>query len=151
MIDICKKEISKNKPVYLMGTGTPQDIVESVAHGVDIFDSRLPARNARHGTLFTKKGSISLLTKKYANDKSPIEKGCKCLACQNYSKSYIRYMIKEKEATGLRLATIHNQYFVLKLTEQIRKEIKSKNINKYKNEFMKNYKLKEKRGSFSYC
>jgi len=151
MIDVCKKEIPEKKPVYLMGTGTPQDIVEAVSHGVDIFDSRLPARNARHGNIFTKKGSINLLKRIYSQDTKPIEQGCKCFACQNYSKSYIAYMMKQNEATGLRLATIHNQYFVLKLTEQIRKHIKNKTFNKFKKEFMKNYKFKEQRGQFSYC
>ena len=151
MIDVSKKEIPKEKPIYLMGTGTPHDIVEAVAHGVDIFDSRLPARNARHGNLFTKKGSINLLSRKHSDKLGPIEKGCKCFTCRNYSKAYVAYMIKQKEATGLRLATVHNQYFVLKLTEQIRKEIKKGTFNRFKKDFMKNYKFKEQRGHFSYC
>lgn len=150
MINISKKIIPEEKPVYLMGVGTPHDIVESISRGVDIFDSRLPARNARHGSLFTKKGTINLRNSQYQKDMSPIEKGCNCFSCKNYTKSYISYLLKQNEAVGLRLATIHNLFFLNNLIIKIRQEIKKGTFLKFKNKFLKNYKYKSKRGNFSY-
>jgi queuine tRNA-ribosyltransferase len=150
MVDISKKIIPKEKPIYIMGVGTPQDIVECVSKGIDIFDSRLPARNARHGTIFTRKGAINLLRRDYIADTTSIEKDCKCFTCSNYSKAYVAYLLKQNEGSGLRLATIHNLYFVNELITQIRNEIKKGTFEKFKKNFFNKYKFNEERGKFSY-
>ena len=109
-----------DKPRYLMGVGTPQNIVEAVYRGVDFFDCVMPSRNARHGNLFTWKGKINLLNEKYAEDEKPIAEECGCPACRNYSRSYIRHLFKAREALGMRLAVLHNLYFYNDLMQKIR-------------------------------
>ena len=109
-----------DKPRYLMGVGTPQNIVEAVYRGVDFFDCVMPSRNARHGNLFTWKGKINLLNEKYAEDERPIAEECGCPACRNYSRSYIRHLFKAREALGMRLAVLHNLYFYNELMQKIR-------------------------------
>ncbi len=109
-----------DKPRYLMGVGTPQNIVEAVYRGVDFFDCVMPSRNARHGNLFTWKGKINLLNEKYAEDERPIATECACPACKNYSRSYIRHLFKAREALGMRLAVLHNLYFYNDLMQKIR-------------------------------
>ena len=109
-----------DKPRYLMGVGTPQNIVEAVYRGVDFFDCVMPSRNARHGNLFTWKGKINLLNEKYAEDERPIAEECNCPACRNYSRSYIRHLFKAREALGMRLAVLHNLYFYNDLMQKIR-------------------------------
>lgn len=150
MIDLSKRIIPKDKPIYIMGVGTPHDIIECVSKGIDIFDSRLPARNARHGNLFTKNGAIDITKKKYLKDIKPIEKDCQCFTCRNYSKAYISYLLKQNEGSGLRLATIHNLYFINRLMGKLREEIKKGTFDKFKKTFLKTYKFKEERGLFSY-
>ena len=97
-----------DKPRYLMGVGTPQNIIEGVHRGVDFFDCVMPSRNARHGNLFTWRGKMNLLNEKYKDDPRPIDEGCGCPACRHHSRAYIRHLIKAKEALGLRLAVLHN-------------------------------------------
>ena len=109
-----------DKPRYLMGVGTPQNIVEAVYRGVDFFDCVMPSRNARHGNLFTWKGKMNLLNEKYAEDSRPIAEECACPACRNYSRSYIRHLFKAREALGMRLAVLHNLYFYNDLMQKIR-------------------------------
>ncbi len=109
-----------DKPRYLMGVGTPQNIVEAVYRGVDFFDCVMPSRNARHGNLFTWKGKINLLNEKYAEDERPIAEECSCPACRNYTRSYIRHLFKAREALGMRLAVLHNLYFYNDLMQKIR-------------------------------
>jgi len=108
------------KPRYLMGVGTPQNILEGVHRGVDFFDCVMPSRNARHGNLFTWKGKMNLLNEKYARDERPIDENCGCPACRHHSRSFIRHLIKAKEALGMRLAVQHNLYFYNELTQKIR-------------------------------
>ncbi len=108
------------KPRYLMGVGTPQNILEGVHRGVDFFDCVMPSRNARHGNLFTWKGKMNLLNEKYARDERPIDENCGCPACRHHSRSFIRHLIKAKEALGMRLAVAHNLYFYNELTQKIR-------------------------------
>ena len=120
IIETVEPYMPKDKPRYLMGVGTPQNIVEAVHRGVDFFDCVMPSRNARHGTLFTWQGKMILLNEKYSEDPRPISEGCGCPACRNYSRSYIRHLFKAKEALGMRLAVLHNLYFYNELMQKIR-------------------------------
>lgn len=120
IIETVEPYMPEDKPRYLMGVGTPQNIVEAVYRGVDFFDCVMPSRNARHGNLFTWKGKINLLNEKYAEDPRPIAKECQCPACREYSRSYIRHLFKAREALGMRLAVLHNLYFYNDLMQKIR-------------------------------
>ena len=120
IIETVEPYMPVDKPRYLMGVGTPQNIVEAVYRGVDFFDCVMPSRNARHGNLFTWKGKMNLLNEKYAEDERPIAEECGCPACRNYSRSYIRHLFKAREALGMRLAVLHNLYFYNELMQKIR-------------------------------
>ena len=120
IIETVEPYMPTDKPRYLMGVGTPQNIVEAVYRGVDFFDCVMPSRNARHGNLFTWKGKINLLNEKYAEDERPIAEECGCPACRHYSRSYIRHLFKAREALGMRLAVLHNLYFYNDLMQKIR-------------------------------
>ncbi len=120
IIETVEPYMPVDKPRYLMGVGTPQNIVEAVYRGVDFFDCVMPSRNARHGNLFTWKGKINLLNEKYAEDGRPIAEECGCPACRNYTRSYIRHLFKAREARGMRLAVLHNLYFYNDLMQKIR-------------------------------
>ena len=120
IIETVEPYMPTDKPRYLMGVGTPQNIVEGVYRGVDFFDCVMPSRNARHGNLFTWRGKINLLNEKYIADGRPIAEECDCPACKNYSRSYIRHLFKAKEALGMRLAVLHNLYFYNDLMQKIR-------------------------------
>lgn len=120
IIETVEPYMPTDKPRYLMGVGTPQNIVEAVYRGVDFFDCVMPSRNARHGNLFTWKGKINLLNEKYALDEKPIAEECQCPACKHYSRSYIRHLFKAREALGMRLAVLHNLYFYNELMQKIR-------------------------------
>ncbi len=121
-----------NKPVYLMGVGTPENILEAVDRGVDFFDCVYPSRNARHAHLYTNKGKINLLNAIHENDMSPIEEGCKCPTCQRYSRAYIRHLLKAKEMLGMRLCVMHNLYFYNNMMAEIRDAIENGNYAEYK-------------------
>ena len=123
IIDAVEPYMPKNKPRYLMGVGTPCNILEAVHYGVDFFDCVMPSRNARHGNLFTWNGKINLLNEKYMKDARPFDEGCGCPACRNYSRAYVRHLIKAKEAVGMKLAVTHNLYFYNELTEKIREAL----------------------------
>lgn len=112
--------LPKDKPTYLMGVGTPANILEAVERGVDFFDCVYPTRNGRHGHLYTNHGKINLFNKKYEKDMRPIEEGCGCPACQKYSRAYIRHLLKAKEMLGMRLCVLHNLYFYNTMMEEIR-------------------------------
>ena len=120
IIETVEPYMPENKPRYLMGVGTPQNILEAVHRGVDFFDCVMPSRNARHGNLFTWHGKMNLLNEKYARDSRPIDENCGCPACRNHSRAYIRHLIKAKEALGMRLAVLHNLYFYNDLMKKIR-------------------------------
>ena len=136
--------IPKGKVRYLMGVGEPEDIIEGVIRGVDIFDCVLPTRIARHGNAFTKYGKISLKNAKYKEDFTPIEEGCDCYACKNYTKAYIRHLVNVDEVLGGRLLSIHNIRFLIRLTEELREAIKEDRLLEYRDEFYKNYQMKQK-------
>ncbi|MBQ7940539.1 MAG: tRNA guanosine(34) transglycosylase Tgt [Clostridia bacterium] len=120
IIEAVEPYMPENKPRYLMGVGTPQNILEGVHRGVDFFDCVMPSRNARHGNLFTWHGKMNLLNEKYARDSRPIDENCGCPACRLHSRGYIRHLIKAKEALGMRLAVLHNLYFYNDLMKKIR-------------------------------
>ncbi len=119
-IDVVEPYMPKDKPRYLMGVGTPVNILEAVHRGVDFFDCVMPSRNARHGNIFTWHGKMNLLNEKYARDGRPIDENCGCPACRAYSRSYIRHLFKAKETLGMRLAVLHNLYFYNELMQKIR-------------------------------
>lgn len=126
MYDILEKvvpHLPKDKPTYLMGVGTPKDILEGVERGVDFFDCVYPSRNGRHGHLYTGSGTVRLLNAKYELDDRPIEEGCNCPACRRYSRAYIRHLLKAKEMLGMRLCVLHNLYFYNTLMADIRKSL----------------------------
>ena len=112
--------LPKDKPTYLMGVGTPANILEGVERGIDFFDCVYPTRNGRHGHLYTNFGKINLFNKKYEKDMSPIEEGCQCPVCQTYSRAYIRHLLKANEMLGMRLCVMHNLYFYNTMMEEIR-------------------------------
>lgn len=125
----------ENKPRYLMGVGTPGNILEAVSRGVDLFDCVMPSRNARHGHLFTKSGIININNAKYARDEKPIDEQCHCPVCQMYSRGYIRHLLKANEMLGMRLAVMHNLYFYNNLLKEVRETIENGTFDTYKNEY----------------
>lgn len=120
IIDVVEPYMPENKPRYLMGVGTPCNILEAVHRGVDFFDCVMPSRNARHGNLFTWHGKMNIMNEKYIADSRPIDENCGCPACRDYSRAYIRHLLKAKEALGMRLCVLHNLYFYNDLMEKIR-------------------------------
>ncbi len=124
-----------DKPRYLMGVGTPEDLVENVARGVDMFDCVMPTRNARNGTLFTTFGKITIKAARFTTDPDPIDPACGCYTCQHYSRSYLRHLYRAKELTYFRLATLHNLHYYLTLMGQIRTAILDGNFEKFRREF----------------
>lgn len=129
----------KDKPRYLMGVGSPDCLVEGVARGIDMFDCVLPTRIARNGTVFTRLGKLVVRNAEYARDFSPLEEGCGCYACRNFSRAYIRHLIKANEILGLRLTTIHNLHFLLHLMEEIRQSIMAGTFGEFYKEFFANW------------
>lgn len=128
-----------NKPLYLMGVGLPSNILEAVDRGVDFFDCVLPARNGRHGHVFTKYGKINLMNAKFELDENPIDEGCECPACKHYSRAYIRHLFKAKEMLAMRLCVLHNLYFYNKLMDDIRKAIEGDYFKEFKKEKLQNW------------
>lgn len=126
--------LPQDKPIYLMGVGLPSNILEAVERGVDFFDCVLPARNGRHGHVFTSTGKINIMNAKYELDDNPIDKGCGCPTCQHYSRAYIRHLFKAKEMLAMRLCVLHNLYFYNKLMEEIRNAIDGDYFEDYKEE-----------------
>ena len=137
--------LPKNKPTYLMGVGTPANILESVDRGVDFFDCVYPSRNGRHGHVYTHRGKINLFNAQYELDNEPIEEGCGCPACRNYSKAYIRHLLKAKEMLGMRLCVLHNLYFYNHLMEEIRTAIEEHRYSEFKRQTL--YGLQELDGN----
>ena len=128
IIEAVEEHMPESRPRYLMGVGTPQNIVEAVARGVDFFDCVLPARNGRHGRLFTQGGSINIKNEAYKTDSSPIDADCNCAACQNYSRAYIRHLFKSGEMLAMRLAVLHNLHFYNGLMARIRDAIENNEL-----------------------
>ena len=132
ILDAVVPHLPVNKPVYLMGVGTPANILEAVERGVDFFDCVYPSRNGRHGHVYTNQGKLNLFNAKYELDEGPIEEGCGCPACRTYSRAYIRHLLKAKEMLGMRLCVLHNLYFYNTMMEEIRQAIEDGNYQEYK-------------------
>ena len=135
--------LPKDKPRYLMGVGTPANILEAVDRGIDFFDCVYPSRNGRHGHLYTKFGKINLFNAKYELDDRPIEEGCQCPACRRYSRAYIRHLLKAKEMLGMRLCVLHNLYFYNHMMEDIRTALDEGRFTEYKKEMLESMNSKQ--------
>ena len=135
--------LPQNKPTYLMGVGTPANILEAVDRGVDFFDCVYPSRNGRHGHVYTNHGKLNLFNAKYELDERPIEEGCGCPACKNYSRAYIRHLLKAKEMLGMRLCVLHNLYFYNTMMEEIREAIEEHRYASYKKAKLEGFEMKE--------
>ena len=136
IIDAVEPHMPAHKPRYLMGVGTPVNIIEAVWRGVDMFDCVMPSRNARHGTLFTWDGIMIVQNAKYERDSGPIDAACTCPTCQQYSRAYVRHLLKAKEILGYRLAVMHNLYFYNTLMERIRTELEQGTFAKFREEMV---------------
>ena len=134
ILDVTVPHLPVEKPVYLMGVGTPANILEAVERGVDFFDCVYPSRNGRHGHLYTDHGKINILNAKFETDPRPIEEGCDCPACRHYSRAYIRHLMKAGEVLGLRLCVLHNLRYYNRLMEEIRSAIEEGRFAAYKAE-----------------
>ena len=143
IIDITAPVLPASKPRYLMGVGTPANILEAVDRGIDMFDCVYPSRNGRHGHLYTHHGKININNAKYINDERPIEEGCKCPSCRRYSRAYIRHLHKSGEMLGLRLCVLHNLYFYNHLMQEIRDAIDEGRFAEYKKEMLENLKVEK--------
>lgn len=132
ILDAVVPHLPENKPTYLMGVGTPANILEAVDRGVDFFDCVYPSRNGRHGHVYTNHGKMNLFNAKYELDDRPIEEGCNCPACRSYSRAYIRHLLKVKEMLGMRLCVLHNLYFYNTMMEEIRDAIDAGEFQAYK-------------------
>ncbi|MDO5015030.1 MAG: tRNA guanosine(34) transglycosylase Tgt [Clostridia bacterium] len=138
IIEVVEPHMPENKIRYLMGVGTPENILSAVKRGVDLFDCVMPSRNARHGQVFTSQGIINLNNKKYELDKKPLDENCNCPACSNFSRSYIRHLFKAKEILAMRLCVMHNLYFYNTLMEKIREAIKNDCFSEF---YSNNYEI----------
>ncbi len=136
-IQAVEEYMPKDKPRYLMGVGTPGNIIESVARGVDFFDCVMPARNGRHGHLFTWNGIINIKNEKYMRDELPIDPECDCPVCKRYSKAYIRHLFKANEMLAMRFAVMHNLHFYNKLMERIRESLENESFEQFRGKYSK--------------
>ena len=132
--------LPQNKPTYLMGVGTPENILEAVERGIDFFDCVLPARNGRHGHVYTNQGKLNLFNQKHANSMLPIAEDCNCPTCKKYSRAYIRHLLKAKEMLGMRLCVMHNLYYFNNLMLEIRNALDEGNFKAYKKMRLEGYK-----------
>ena len=132
ILDVTLPHLPQDKATYLMGVGTPANILEAVDRGVDFFDCVYPTRNGRHGHVYTDKGKLNLFNKKYELDEEPINKNCSCPACSSYSRAYIRHLLKAKEMLGMRLCVLHNLCFYNTMMSEIREAIRRGNYAAYK-------------------
>ena len=135
IIDAVEPHMPQNKPRYLMGVGTPSNIIEAVARGVDFFDCVMPSRNGRHGKLFTWEGTVNILNAKYAADSRPISETCRCPVCRRFSRAYLRHLFKAEETLALRLAVLHNLYFYNELTARIREALDEGRFGAFRTEY----------------
>ena len=141
ILELSTSALPRDKPRYLMGVGSPEDLFECVARGVDQFDCVLPTRLARNGAVLTRTGRLNLRNARYTEDPSPIEEGCPCYTCQHFSRAYLRHLVKAKEILGLRLNAIHNVSFLLRLMEEIRASILEGSFSDLKASFLSHYRV----------
>jgi queuine tRNA-ribosyltransferase len=149
MLEVVQPLLPGHKPRYLMGVGSPEDLFEGVARGIDQFDCVLPTRIARNGAVFTPFGRVNLRNARFATDKNPIDPGCTCYTCRTFSLAYLRHLVMAKEILALRLATLHNLHFVLEIMRRIRQSILTGSFAAYKTRFLTDYQVvaEEKRGN----
>lgn len=136
ILDVVLPHAPEDRPRYLMGVGTPSNIIEAVARGIDFFDCVMPSRNARHAHLFTWNGTINLMNAKYELDMNPIDENCHCEACEHYSRAYLRHLFKAKEMLGMRLAVLHNLYFYNELMAKIREAIEENRFQQLREQYV---------------
>jgi queuine tRNA-ribosyltransferase len=134
-LDVVHPKLPKDKPRYLMGVGTPEDLVEGVRRGIDMFDCVMPTRNARNGHLFTRNGVIKIRNQQYQFDTRPLDESCGCYTCQHYSRAYLKHLDKCREMLGSKLNTIHNLYYYLSLMQQLRDAIEMQSLNEFVQQF----------------
>lgn len=139
MLGVTVPELPEDRPRYLMGVGTPEDILQAVERGIDMFDCVLPTRNARHGQLFTSKGLVRIKNEAYKEDFSPLDPECDCEVCKNYTKAYLRHLFMSGEILSIRLNTLHNVAYYLKLMKNIRKAIEEGQFETFKKDFLEKY------------
>lgn len=139
ILDVVVPHLPQDKPIYLMGVGTPENILEAVERGVDFFDCVLPARNGRHGHVFTERGKINMNNKRFEFDEKPLDEGCTCPACRSYTRSYIRHLFKAKEMLAMRLCVLHNLHFYNKLMADIRLAIDEDRFAEFKAQKLKDW------------
>ncbi|MGD8623960.1 MAG: tRNA guanosine(34) transglycosylase Tgt [Anaerolineae bacterium] len=139
MLDVTAPLLPADKPRYLMGVGAPEDLLEGVARGMDLFDCVLPTRLARNAALFTRQGRLNMRNARFARDPAPVEAGCGCYTCQTFSRAYLRHLFKAREMLGARLATIHNVHFLLRLMAEVRQAIGEGRFVAYKEAFLAGY------------
>jgi queuine tRNA-ribosyltransferase len=143
MLEVTVPLLPEDKPRHLLGVGSPEDLFEGVARGIDIFDCVLPTRIARNGAVLVRTGRLNLRNAQHADDPAPVEEGCDCYTCRHFSRAYLRHLITAKEILGLRLATLHNLHFVLNLMRQIRQSIFDSTFTALKEEFLAGYEAGE--------
>ena len=143
VVNFIAPKMPKNKPRYLMGVGTPEDLINSIDKGVDMFDCVMPTRNARNGWLFTRYGDIKIKNAQYRDDLQPIDANCNCYTCKNFSRAYLHHLYKIGEMLGSRLNTIHNLFFYRQMMIEIREAIQKKSFQTYKAKFLKERKTNE--------
>ncbi len=141
VVNFTEPYLPEDKPRYLMGVGLPEDIIESVERGMDMFDCVIPSRFGRSGTLFTAKGKIRITNKKYRRDMYPIDTSCDCHTCRNYTRAYIHHLFRVKEVLGATLCSLHNIRFYINLMKKLRNAVMNDNYPKFKREFFENYKI----------
>ncbi len=139
MTEHCVAGLPANKPIYLMGVGTPLDILEGIERGIDMFDCVMPTRNARNGSVFTRVGKLVIRNSRYKEDKEPLDASCDCYSCRNFSRAYIRHLFNVNEVLALRLATIHNIHFYMSLVSDARESILKGNFKKFRQDFFNMY------------
>lgn len=143
ILDVTVPHLPQNKPVYLMGVGTPENILEGIERGVDFFDCVYPSRNGRHGHVYTDHGKMNMLNARFEKDERPIEEGCECPACRRFSRSYIRHLLKAKEMLGLRLCVLHNLFFYNKMLADARNAILTNTFREFKKQKLEGFKAQE--------
>ncbi len=141
MLNITVPLLPEDKPRHLLGVGSPEDLFEGVARGIDIFDCALPTRLARNGTVLTRKGRLNLRNAEFARDARPIEEGCGCYTCQHFSRAYLRHLIKAEEILGLRLSSLHNVYFMVHLMAEIRQSLQDGSFASRREKFLSEYEI----------
>ncbi|AGB05397.1 tRNA-guanine transglycosylase, queuosine-34-forming [Aciduliprofundum sp. MAR08-339] len=139
MIEITNSILPGDRPRYLMGVGSPLDIVEAVMEGVDIFDSVFPTRNGRHGTALTSKGMLNLRKSDFRTDTRPLDEGCECYTCQNFTRAYLHHLLREKEILGMHLLSLHNVCFLQSFMHRIQEEIEQGNLENFKREIQRKF------------